>query len=205
MLVVLIQTLPQIYKTVVHGASGKVRRRPSGLLLSFEIWFPGIDVQLNCGGCTSVPVTLRPCMSSGVVCGYILVLHYTLSSVRKSYILIERTKMCGSLHCIYLHCVCEYGTVSEQWIGRCVEGLRKIKNPFNHDNRLPSLAPLPWPLYLYLCLQVQVLTAVQLRILAFCDVYPCRLLSSYRRFGGTYFIFGVNQSKKSTQLGLVDL
>jgi hypothetical protein len=149
------------YKALVHGAIGKVCQRPSELLLPFEIWFPGIDVQLICGGRNSVhsvPVTLRSCTSSCAVCGYMLIRTakctvFCSEVLHIDWRVTEGTQVCCSLYCIYLHSVCaalhvnttrlvssELDVVWKEHI-TCVEGPRKIKKPFSHDSRLPSLNP----------------------------------------------------------------
>lgn len=167
-------------------------------------WFVVVALQY-----IAVPGTLRPCMSSCAVCGYTLVQQNALSSVRKSYILIEewlKGPKCVVLCIVFIYVLCAAlrvntaRLVSSELDVVCVEGLRKIKKPFSQGSRLPSLnperrgstAPLLWPLH---CLQVQVLPAVLLTILAFCDVSPCRLLNSYRRFGGTSCLYRRGQEE----------
>lgn len=98
----------------------------------------------------AVPVTLRPFMSSCAVRGYILVQQNALSSVQKSYILIEGPKRV--VHCIvFVYILCAALPVNTALLvsseldvvwkehNMCVEGLKKFKKRISHDSRLPNL------------------------------------------------------------------
>ena len=94
-------------------------------------WFVVVALQY-----IAVRVTLRPCTSSWAFCGYILILAakctvFCSEVLHIDWRVSEGTQVCCSFYCIYLHSVCcivcEYSTVSEQWIGRCVEWAQYVR------------------------------------------------------------------------------
>jgi len=108
-----------------------------------SIWFVVVALQY-----IAVQGTLRPSMSWCPVCGYTLVQQNALSSVRKSYILIEewlKGPKCVVLCIVFMYVLCAAlrvntaRLVSSELDVVCVEGPRKIKKTFSQDSRLPTL------------------------------------------------------------------